>query len=68
MAIILFILLGIGCEIVMANEWFVIPYYIPFILFGIAGFMLFINIVSWFLARRRIKNMEKGFDRMWKIW
>lgn len=62
MAIIL-ILLGIGAEIVKANAWFVIPNFVSYILFGIGGVLLLINIISWFSATRKIKGFSKHTRR-----
>ena len=67
MMIIVLILLGIGCEIVMANEWFIIPYFVPYILFGIAGGLLVINIISWISAKRKFKRTENCFNRRWRL-
>lgn len=62
MAIIL-ILLGIGAEIVKANAWFVIPNFVSYILFGIGGVLLLINMVSSFSAAKKIKGFSKHTRR-----
>lgn len=61
MLAIILIILGIGTEIVMANEWFVIPYYVPYILFGIGGVLLFINLITYFTAKRTFNKINKRF-------
>ena len=40
---IILILLGVGAEIVMANNWFIIPEFVPYVLFGLAGLLAVIN-------------------------
>lgn len=42
---IILILLGVGAEIVMANNWFIIPEFVPYVLFGLAGLLAVINFL-----------------------
>lgn len=54
---IILILLGIGAEIVMANNWFVIPEFVPYVLFGLAGFLAVIKVFSFLSVRKQAKNV-----------
>ena len=64
MLVVLFILLGIGAEIVEANAWFIIPNYVSWICFGIAGLLCLFKIISYFSVRRQMNKMNKKF-RAW---
>lgn len=67
MLVVVLILLGIVCEIVKANAWFVIPEFISYILFGLGGIILVINIISALTAKSRFnkasREINKRFDR-----
>lgn len=52
---IILILLGIGAEIVMANNWFMIPGFIPYLLFGLAGFLAVIKFFTFLSVRKQTK-------------
>ena len=54
---IILILLGIGAEIVMANNWFVIPEFVPYVLFGLAGFLAVIKFFSFLSVIKQAKNV-----------
>lgn len=54
---IILILLGIGAEIVMANNWFVIPEFVSYLLFGLAGFLAVIKFFSFLSVRKQAKNV-----------
>ena len=54
---IILILLGIGAEIIMANNWFIIPEYIPYLLFGLAGVLVVIKFVAVMSAKKQTKNI-----------
>lgn len=56
---IILILLGIGAEIVMANNWFIIPGFIPYLLFGLAGFLAVIKFFTFLSVRKQTKNVIK---------
>ena len=56
---IILILLGIVAEIVMANNWFIIPEFIPFLLFGLAGLLAAIKFVSILSVRKQAKNIAR---------
>ena len=54
---IILILLGIGAEIVMANNWFIIPEFIPFFLFGLAGLLAAIKFITFLSVKKQTKNI-----------
>lgn len=56
---IILILLGIGAEIIMANNWFIIPEYIPYLLFGLAGVLVVIKFVAVMSAKKQTKNIMR---------
>ena len=59
MLAVILILLGIGAEIVKANAWFIIPEFVSYVLFGIGGVLLLLNIVNWVSAIRKVRRIEK---------
>lgn len=67
MAPLILILLGIACEIVKANMWFVIPEYVSYILFGLGGLMLIVNTINFMIAKSHFnktsREINKRFDR-----
>ncbi len=58
---IILILLGIIAEIIMANNWFVIPGFVPYLLFGLAILLAVIKVFT-FLS---VKKQTKNFVRKW---
>jgi len=54
---IILILLGIGAEIVMVNNWFIIPKFIPYLLFGLAGLLAVIKFFTFLSIRKQAKNI-----------
>lgn len=56
---IVLILLGIGVEIVMANKWFIIPEFIPYLLFGLAGLMAVIKFFTFLSVKKQTKNITR---------
>lgn len=54
---IILILLGIGAEIVMANNWFIIPELVPYVLFGLAGFLALVKFFNFLSVRKKVKNV-----------
>ena len=56
---IILILLGISAEIVMANSWFVIPEFVPYLLFGIAGLLAVIQFFAFITVRKQAKNITR---------
>ena len=64
MLVVLFILLGIGAEIVEANAWFIIPDYVSWICFGIAGLLCLFKMINYFSVKRQMNKMNKKF-RAW---
>ena len=63
MLMIIMILLGIAVEIVNANAWFIIPDFVSWICFGIAGLCLLGNIINFFVVKKQMKNVNKSFNR-----
>ena len=62
MVVIVLILLGVAAEIVNANAWFVIPDFVSWILFGLAGLGIVLNIVKYFIAKKQMKKMNDRFN------
>ena len=56
-----FIILGIVAEVLKANVILVIPSIVEYVLFGIGGLLLLIQIISWISARHQVKNVTKRF-------
>lgn len=56
---IILVLLGIGAEIVMANNWFVIPEFVPYALFGLAGFLTLVKLFTFLSVRKKSKNIMR---------
>lgn len=54
---IILILLGIGAEIVTANNWFVIPEFIPYLLFGLSGFLALVKFFTFLSVRKKAKDV-----------
>ena len=67
MLIIICILLGIGAEIVNANAWFVIPNYVSWICYGLAGVILLFRTIIYFIARKQMNNMSKEFNNHFRF-
>ncbi len=57
------IILGIVAEVLKANAILIIPSVVEYILFGIGGLLLLIQIISWISARKQMKNVSKRFNR-----
>lgn len=56
---IILILLGVGAEIVMANNWFIIPEFVPYILFGLAGFLALVKFFSFLSVRKQANKITR---------
>lgn len=56
---IILILLGIGAEIVMANNWFVIPDFVSYLLFGLAGLLAMIKFFTFISVKKQTKNITR---------
>lgn len=56
-----FIILGIVAEVLKANAILVIPSVVEYILFGVGGLLLLIQIITWNSARHQVSNMQKRF-------
>lgn len=56
---IILILLGVAAEIVMANNWFIIPEFVPYLLFGLAGLLVAIKLVLFLSAKKQTKNIMR---------
>ena len=56
-----FIILGIVAEVLKANAILVIPSVVEYILFGVGGLLLLIQIITWISTRHQMKSMTKRF-------
>lgn len=56
-----FIILGIIAEVLKVNEILVIPSLVEYILFGVGGLLLWIQIITWISVRHQIKKIERKF-------
>ena len=65
MVVIVLILLGIVVEIINANAWFIIPDFVSWILFGLAGLGIVFNIINYFVVKKQMKKMNDRFDDLW---
>lgn len=59
MNIYAFVLLGIIAEVIEINGWFIIPDYVSWICFGIAGLNLVFSIIQYFAVKQEIKKFHK---------
>ena len=60
--VILFLLCGIASSIVQANGWFIIPNEISYILYGLAVFLFLLNIITYFVTKRKINKTFNHFS------
>ncbi len=65
---LILILLGIACEIVKANMWFVIPEYVSYILFGLGGLMLIVNTINFMIAKSRFNKLSSKINKKFDRW
>jgi len=56
---IILILLGIIAEIVMANNWFIIPEFVPYLFFVLAILLSVIKIFTFLSVKKQTKNMTR---------
>lgn len=56
---IILILLGVVAEIVMANNWFIIPEFIPYLLFGLAVIVAAIKLFAFLSVKKQTKNITR---------
>lgn len=56
---IISILLGVGAEIVMVNNWFIIPEFVPYLFFGLAGLLAVIKLFTFLSVRKQAKNITR---------
>lgn len=56
---ILFIILGIITEVVKANAWFIIPNFVSYILFGLGGVCILIQVITYFSTKKKFNSMSK---------
>ena len=63
MFIIICVLLGIVAEVIKANAWFIIPNYISWICFGLAGAGCLFKVVSYFNVKRKLKKMNDDINK-----
>lgn len=60
---LILIILGIVAEILKANAILVIPSIVEYILFGLGGLLLLVQIVNWLFVKKQFKEQKKRFDR-----
>lgn len=60
---LILIILGVVAEVLKANAILVIPSIVEYILFGLGGLLLLIQILNWMFARKQFKEQKKRFDR-----
>lgn len=59
------IILGIVAEVVKANQWFVIPSIVSYLLFGIGGLIVIIGWINYFVISKKVNKEFNKFDRRW---
>lgn len=57
------IILGVVAEVLKANAILIIPNIVEYILFGLGGFLLLIQIANWLFMKKQFKEHKKRFDR-----
>lgn len=67
MMLLLLIILGIAASIVNANGWFIIPEFIPYVLFGFAGAILLMDIINLIIFHKNRKDAEDKFNKFGKF-
>ena len=60
---LILIILGVVAEILKANAILVIPSIVEYILFGLGGFLLLIQIITYFTAKKQFNKMSKSFGK-----
>lgn len=60
---LILIILGIVAEILKANAILVIPSIVEYILFGFGGFLLLIQIITYFTAKKQFNKISKSFGK-----
>lgn len=60
---LILIILGVVVEIIKANEILIIPSIVEYILFGLGGLLLLIQIVNWWFVKKQFKEQKSRFDR-----
>ena len=60
---LILIILGIVAEVLKANAILVIPSIVEYILFGLGGFLLLIQIISYFTAKKQFNKISKSFGK-----
>ena len=60
---LILIILGVVAEILKANAILVIPSIVEYVLFGLGGFLLLIQIISYFTAKKQFNKMSKSFGK-----
>lgn len=60
---LILIILGIVAEILKANAILVIPSIVEYILFGLGGFLLLVQIITYFTAKKQFNKMSKSFRK-----
>lgn len=63
MVVVVLILLGVACEIVKVNAWFIIPEFVSYILFGLGGLMFITNIIGSLIAKRHFNKASSEINK-----
>lgn len=65
---LILILLGIACEIVKTNMWFVIPEYVSYILFCIGGLMFVVNAINIMIVKSHFNKTSREINERFDRW
>lgn len=60
---LILIILGIAAEVLKANAILVIPSIVEYVLFGLGGLLLLIQIITYFTAKKQFNKMSKSFGK-----
>lgn len=60
---LILIILGVAAEILKANAILVIPSIVEYILFGLGGLLLLVQILNWMFVKKQFKEQKERFDR-----
>lgn len=60
---LILIILGVVAEVLKANAILAIPSIVEYILFGLGGLLLLIQIITYFTAKKQFNKMSKSFGK-----
>lgn len=64
---LILIILGVVAEVIKANEILIIPSIVEYVLFGLGGLLLLVQIINWRFAKKQFKEQKRRFDRFGKF-